>query len=64
MFLKDDVNSEELKIAKDILCNRSNDLKAVKIHEFRKYMENEKILEHCSKLLYDNILFNDKQYLS
>eukprot|EP00347_Sterkiella_histriomuscorum_P014959 403358847 len=61
MFIREDVNSEELKIAKNILCNRGNDLKSVKIHEFRKYMENEKILEHCSQLLYDSILLSDRQ---
>lgn len=27
LFLKEDINSEELKIARDILCNRNNDLR-------------------------------------
>ena len=35
LFLREDRNSDELKIAKDLLCNTSNDLKEVKIHEFR-----------------------------
>lgn len=48
LFIREDNNSEELKIARDLLCNRKNDLKNVKIHEFRKYMKNEAILEHCS----------------
>ncbi len=34
----------EIKIANK-LCEQSNDLKNVKIHEFKKYMNNQAILE-------------------
>lgn len=39
-----------IKIAKQ-LCQTSNDLKTIKIFEFRKYMENDVILEHCARKL-------------
>jgi len=41
LFIREDYNSEELSIARDLLCDKKNDLRGVKIHEFRRYMRNE-----------------------
>lgn len=48
LFMREDRNSDELKVAKNLLCNINNDLKEVKIHEFRTYMRNEVILDHVA----------------
>jgi hypothetical protein len=42
------LEKELIKIAKR-LCQIGNDLKTFKIYEFRKYMENDVILEHCAR---------------
>jgi len=31
-----------------MLCAPGDDLRDIKIHEFRKYMQNELVLEHCA----------------
>ena len=42
-----------MKITK-VLVDKNNDLKNVKIHDFKKYMENPVILEQCSRILLQN----------
>lgn len=55
LFIREDEKSEEVQIAKG-LCKKGSDLKNVKIHEFRKYMKNEIILDYCAQRLYDQTL--------
>lgn len=52
LFIRDDDKSEDINIAKMLLL-RGSDLKNVKIHEFRKYMKNDAILDYCAKIFYD-----------
>ena len=42
------LEKEYIGIAKS-LCQKGNDLKSFKIFEFRKFMQNEVILEHCAR---------------
>ncbi|CDW91772.1 UNKNOWN [Stylonychia lemnae] len=64
LFIREDYNSEELHIARDLLCDQKNDLRSVKIHEFRRYMRNDQILEHTARYLYDSILFKEQSDFS
>jgi hypothetical protein len=45
---EESLEREYTQIAKG-LCQKGNDLKAIKIFEFRKYMQNEIILEYCAR---------------
>ena len=42
-----------MKITK-VLVDKKNDLRDVKIHDFKKYMQNPIILEQCSRSLLQN----------
>ena len=45
---EDNVEKDAIQVAKD-LCKKGNDLKTIKIFEFRKHMQNDFILEYCAR---------------
>lgn len=57
MFINYNQSTFETKIAEK-LCQVDNDLSDVKLHEFRKYMQNEQVSHHCAHKLFD-IHFKD-----
>ena len=56
LFLREDPSSEEHNIASELLCNRSKDLRFLKIFQFHQYMNNEKILDDCAQILYNRMV--------
>lgn len=48
--VEDETHEKELIYIARKLCQTGNDLKTFKLFEFRKYMENDVIIENCARI--------------